>query len=408
VAKGSSAPFAQKFGFETEALALDVSLFKPLRDAKRRWYDKHHIFSVMGLEHFRVFYELNDGRFVTVIYRDCFPDIQRRWFRKTVIWRSATRPKLAEVGPRTLVHFLKEWSMPVPEELEQHLLPLPPRPVRELSTWVGAYGACFICEHRAHKLDVLGTVNDIINLGISSVQEIRTWKRPNGLCARETTRFFVGVLLRQYKVDLDQWWGARDCVPPEAVPLAAIPWPAGYECLRDVLKDFVERFEGLLTVTTFWFPTEDARFPTGEEQIGYNQVLMDRLPDLEKHLGRLRAELDVARQAVAATEPEKNKKPPGKRPQEEEFLIDRIKHREGGTQDEIAKRFTEITHLPMSQGQVSRALANVKAWKEAGQAEPIPSDLHPLIYHTVDPRILDLGARVDSHTPRQRDRSSSE
>jgi hypothetical protein len=72
----------------------------------------------------------------------------------------------------------------------------------------------------------------------------------------------------------------------------------------------------------------------------------------------------------------------------------------GGTQDEIAKVMTRELGLPISQGQVSRWLTEVRRWLEAGNVLPPLGSAEPVI--AMDPQKLDRGRRVDGRTPRQR------
>jgi hypothetical protein len=74
-------------------------------------------------------------------------------------------------------------------------------------------------------------------------------------------------------------------------------------------------------------------------------------------------------------------------------------------QEEIATKMTE-QGFPATQGQVSKWLAAVEEWRTAGGLMPkvgtLNSEPQP-----VDPNILDMGARQDGLTPRQRPRRDS-
>ena len=71
-------------------------------------------------------------------------------------------------------------------------------------------------------------------------------------------------------------------------------------------------------------------------------------------------------------------------------------------QTEIAEKMTE-QGTPATQGQVSKWLKAVDAWLEAGGIKPTLEELHEQP-KGIDPAKLDMGARQDGRTPRQRDK----
>ncbi len=71
-------------------------------------------------------------------------------------------------------------------------------------------------------------------------------------------------------------------------------------------------------------------------------------------------------------------------------------------QTEIAEKMTK-QGTPATQGQVSRWLKAVDAWLEAGGIKPTLEELHEQP-KGIDPAKLDMGARQDGRTPRQRDK----
>jgi len=75
-------------------------------------------------------------------------------------------------------------------------------------------------------------------------------------------------------------------------------------------------------------------------------------------------------------------------------------------QGEIARIMTE-RGIPATQGQVSKWLAAVEEWRLAGGLMPEVSTREGKP-QSVDPDILDMGARQDGLTPRQRPRRDSD
>jgi len=72
-----------------------------------------------------------------------------------------------------------------------------------------------------------------------------------------------------------------------------------------------------------------------------------------------------------------------------------------GTQEEIAEKMTE-EGIPATQGQVSKWLREVEEYRKAGGTMPEIEELDSL--DTIDPAIIDVGARQDGRTRRQRQR----
>ena len=80
----------------------------------------------------------------------------------------------------------------------------------------------------------------------------------------------------------------------------------------------------------------------------------------------------------------------------------------GMTQTKLSERMTKELNRPISQGQVSRWIKQVKEWIAAGNVLPglpVSKRENPASF---DPRTLELGARRDHRTPRQRDRRSED
>ncbi len=80
----------------------------------------------------------------------------------------------------------------------------------------------------------------------------------------------------------------------------------------------------------------------------------------------------------------------------------------GPKQEALAKLMTKELKRNITQGQVSRWLKHVREWNEAGNVPPdLPKPLREKP-KDFDPANIDLGARLDHRTERQRDRRSDD
>lgn len=146
------------------------------------------------------------------------------------------------------------------------------------------------------------------------------------------------------------------------------------------------------------------------------------VPDeLAKWVQRLRAEaatrpepedLATGRRAAGETgeggghgggEPKVVPKAAMKEPCKEALAAYRLWFLQGSKQGAIAEVLSREFHRPISQGQVSKWLKEVKKYLEAGNILPPPKELHenPASF---DPDVLEMGQRQDGRTKRQRPR----
>ena len=96
----------------------------------------------------------------------------------------------------------------------------------------------------------------------------------------------------------------------------------------------------------------------------------------------------------------KEKAAPIKCPSDKAIRAYRLSVVKGGKQGQIA------TELRTNQGQVSRWIKDVKVWIKAGNVLP---DLEVLKKpQSIDPTVIDMGARSDGRTPRQREKRSDD
>jgi hypothetical protein len=91
-----------------------------------------------------------------------------------------------------------------------------------------------------------------------------------------------------------------------------------------------------------------------------------------------------------------------KQPSEDAFKAYRLSIATGKNQTELAEILATELKRPISQGQVSKWLTQVKAWLEAGNV--LPDLLKPLNEQPkgIDPEVLDMGKRQDGRAERQR------
>ena len=105
-----------------------------------------------------------------------------------------------------------------------------------------------------------------------------------------------------------------------------------------------------------------------------------------------------------ATQANQPPKAPARRPPKIAFQAWYVRDVLGvATQQQIADEMVR-QGTPASQGQVSKWLAAVEEYRKAGGLLPTLDELNKLDTDTVDPAIIDMGARLDGRTPRQRPR----
>jgi len=88
------------------------------------------------------------------------------------------------------------------------------------------------------------------------------------------------------------------------------------------------------------------------------------------------------------------------------FTCYRVSIASGMKQVELAELLTKELKRKVSHGQVSRWNKRVKEWVEAGNVLPPLPQASRGTATAIDPQTLDLGARRDGHTPRQRAKQS--
>ena len=110
---------------------------------------------------------------------------------------------------------------------------------------------------------------------------------------------------------------------------------------------------------------------------------------------------------VPSAETEQDTKRTLTEPSREAFAAYQLYKIVGMNQVPIAEQLTKEFRRQISQGQVSRWVTEVGAFLEAGGVMP-PMAIAINGIASVDPKILDMGARQDGQTPRQRFKSTSD
>lgn len=117
-----------------------------------------------------------------------------------------------------------------------------------------------------------------------------------------------------------------------------------------------------------------------------------------------------AEEGKAGTTTQANQPPkaPARRPPKIAFRAWYVRDVLGvATQQQIADEMTR-QGSPVTQGQVSKWLAAVEEYRKAGGILPTLDELNKADTDTVDPAIIEMGARLDGRTPRQRPRPDDE
>jgi hypothetical protein len=156
-------------------------------------------------------------------------------------------------------------------------------------------------------------------------------------------------------------------------------------------------------------PESLSDFPTLAEQTLAVQHLLDSLPRLEALAIGLKTAIAAfeAEPAPPPAAPSASGETPYKLPSADAIRVYWLATLSGSSQAEVAEMYKANTGIPMTQGQVSRAIAEVKRWTDAGNTLP-NIELPPARPQAVDPKKLDLGANQDGRTKRQRGKFDDE
>jgi hypothetical protein len=261
----------QKFGFEHSAVELTCgTLFQPLKHGQNRWIDAQPSQSRYSCLDALVLYEHTDGRFLTILYRDCQSTQVRIGDDELQLWCSNTRAVGKFITPAAALAFILKIEAPIPESLALECQSFEERRRAELQLakqnspetvtirplqfwkdaeclprpgqWFGHYQGETVT---AHDVDFNQLSRKRYLTAVELVQVIRRWSTQEIALLRlppDWSEDFINCLFLSYPVDPERWWGDTECVPPESATLMELQWP---KHLRGV-KSQMERLRALI------------------------------------------------------------------------------------------------------------------------------------------------------------------
>jgi len=374
------------FAFEREEIRLeDGTALTLAQEAVNRWTDQ----SARPVLRPCALYELNSGEYVAIEHAAGKFVAGRKLDED---WALAVLIDMEAELPPKLQQYLDsgEWRNKFK------------KPLRDLSYWSGKEPLRCEAKLSAHEAKVPELIREIVRAGIVVVQLLRGELNKNGKWTRELRGEFIVALFEQYPVDPDRWWGPRDRIPPATVGILDLPWPVGTDEMRVVVRDMQALVEPPLACMCYCgrrIDNPDA--PTYEEQQAAEEVLRLSAPLLEQLIVRLQGHLEalVTGKTIEKLQDEKIVRIPSS----DAFLAYVLREITGATQKQIAKMIAGATGGTTEQGTVSRWLKEVDHW--VAQSNHVPTPDFKLIGKaiSVDPSVIDLGARQDARTPRHRE-----
>lgn len=202
---------------------------------------------------------------------------------------------------------------------------------------------------------------------------------------------------------MDKWHGDRSQFPPTQVSILDLHWPLGSSSILPRLRGLRTTLEGPMTLLLR--PIDQ---PCVDDYAAARTAVINALPEIREQILSIRNQLREIRQAAEQAAAALTERLAVPRPSENNFLIYRIHATTGMKQRQVALEFTGMKRLPMDQGQVSKSLQRVNAWKKAGNEDPTTDLPDPRKAVPVDPQMLDLGPRQDGQTPAQRGKGDLE
>jgi hypothetical protein len=369
------------FHFELRPVPLDDGTsFDARRDTVRGWIES----GAIGRLESRVLYELKSGDFVLVLHD------QGRLV-------SASR-----CPDREAAFFLSCMQAPLPMKLRQLMESgewlKSDREPRPLSHWQSL--GPIVCEHDviAHEVEIGEIIANVVATGIELVQAIRDHTYESDKEYREIRGAFVVNLYATFPVDPTKWWGRQDCIPPARVSILELQWPLGTDAIQNIIREMHDLLDLPLACICFsGRRVDNPSAPTREETQSAEEELRKRIPELERLIVQLRTEHGRLTSGEIVRQLEEERPP--QMPPPDAFLAYHLREIFGFTQAEIATRIAHATGGTTSQGTISRWLSLVDAWKEAKNALPAPDTIALKRAFSMDPSIIDAGARVDGRRP---------
>lgn len=285
--------FPRLFGFEEGSVRLkDGEIFTVSHDAADRWaaIDRRDDFSPRC--DFRIVYQLHDGRYVELTYRDC----SCRTVYGREFWVSGEAPQGDIVSACYVAEFLLRHQCPLPPQLrsaldQQSTVEDVAEPIPELAAGgMHAHRLALAYDRDViQAIDFRRTIEGIIPQGVRFVQFLRNpplyWEnRSLSVCGE-----FYASLAAVHPVDLKAW-PAESGIPPEWIALLDWTWPPEYVEIQRPLKQLLDICEPALGC--LWQVSTTGRTspgaPSDSELDAARSALIARLPEIEAIVAEVR------------------------------------------------------------------------------------------------------------------------
>lgn len=278
--------FELEFRFERGTIELDHGeLFSPQEEALRRWEEFTPAYLDWVGSRFDLLYELRDGRFVQLTYEMCHqqdgPD--------GPFWSSGSPPAGRVVTPAAAAQFLLQRQQSLPLQLknayeewvrtETELAIASPRP---LSHWLqrtppGSVYQLLLTQERLRL-----RIDEVTRILFLFVEDYR------GTLSLQTDReeYDPQVLARELwawdKFNIDDWdWGTGKH-PPAVIDWLEAPWPKEWRGIRSTLLEVRQLLSLPMPCLMHRWLSDLPDTPTDEEQQAAEDVVRERLGDLER------------------------------------------------------------------------------------------------------------------------------
>ncbi len=400
------------FSFEKSAVPLDDgNWFQALKEAAFRWIEIWHLSAYHDGTQVHALYQRHNASFVWMEFvANCAVARCEQSGRVC----DCEDPYVARNIPAVeATHFLVRNHFEIPDGLLDNLKSLtndetraePPQP-RPLSQWEGR-GLLSNERESAGEYRVIDLLQTIRDSAVFAVQELQSGFHEGDRRATLAILNLGARLFDQFPVDPKKWWGSKSTVPPKHVDLLKLQWPDGIPEIRnEVIPKLRQLLDGPVSVIRqSGSPISDPDRPTHEEKLAAEQQLNASLPEIDKLTVRLSRTLDALESGAIhqqlLDEAPKTRKPPT------DNEIAAYLHRQlfNHTNSEINTKLK----LGVVPGTISRMISKVRKWH--GEGNPLPKSLDELgkfagRTQTVDPSVLDMGAPIESRTPRQKSKKS--
>lgn len=374
------------FAFEGFALPLgDGTAFSPVLQAAGRWMEMPEPNQPAS-----ILYEGDSGQYVMVQHV------------------MGSNPQARKASDLEAASFLRMHGVEFPVRLQRFTDPAEwlksDRLPRPMAHWAEHHPITIDTEKLAHAVKASDLAIEIVRAGTEFVQVMCKAGKALDL-GRERlreVRYAIAIaLFSHYCVEAGSWWGSKDRLPPAAVGLLELQWPDGTKELQQTIHRLQQLLEPPLACLN-WSErrVDNPRAPTHEETLLAETTLDGAVPEVERLVVHIRAELNRLNSGEVVAQLREDGTVP--LPSEEALQVYQIWYVTRATQVAIAKMMTRATGKPMGQGMVSKRLNEVNKWLAVGNQLP-PANLDAIRRAiNLDPSVLDLGARQDGRSSRQR------